>query len=424
MPNSEIMKVYKEILETELVEATGCTEPIALALCGAKARQVLGVMPDRVDVYCSGNIIKNVKGVVVPNSGGVKGMDTAVLLGMVAGDPEANLQVISKVDDEQRKQLIKEKERVDLTCHLAQNVPTLYIRIEASKDDDHVLVEIQETHSNFTRIIRNDEIILNNECKGDLHSGPDKSLLNVKDIYDYANSVDINDVEEVISRQIKDNIAISAEGLKNSWGESVGKLISEYNTDDNTRLRARAAAAAGSDARMNGCPMPVVINSGSGNQGMTVSLPVIEYGKTLNVSREKLIRALVLANLVALHQKRYIGYLSAYCGATSAAAGAGCGVAYLNDMSYKQICMVITNTIATIGGMVCDGAKSSCAGKISLAVEAALLGVNMAKKNNVYRYGEGMVKDDIEKTIIAYGRMAAEGMKSTDVEILNIMLED
>ncbi|MBO7676548.1 MAG: serine dehydratase subunit alpha family protein, partial [Erysipelotrichaceae bacterium] len=248
--------------------------------------------------------------------------------------------------------------------------------------------------------------------------------LNVRDIYDYAKSVDISDVEKTILRQIEDNTAISAEGLKNCWGETVGQTIAQLNKDNNLRLRARAAAAAGSDARMNGCPMPVVINSGSGNQGMTVSLPVIEYARELGASKEELIRALVLANLIALHQKRYIGYLSAYCGAVSAAAGAGCGVAYLSGMSYEQICMVITNTIATIGGMVCDGAKSSCAGKIALAVEAALLGVEMTKKDNVYRYGEGMVKKDIEGTIKAYGEMAAEGMKNTDVEILNIMLED
>ena len=424
MPNSEIMSVYKEILETELVEATGCTEPIALALCGAKARQVLGVMPDKVDVYCSGNIIKNVKGVVVPNSGGLKGIDTAVLLGMVGGDPEASLQVISKADDEDRKQLKKEKERVDFSCHLVQNVPTLYIRVEASKGDDNVLVEIQETHSNFTRIIKNGEVILNKECKGDVHFGPDKTLLNVRDIYDYATTVDIKDVKKVIQRQIRDNMAISAEGLKNAWGEKVGQNILKYVKHKDIHLKARAAAAAGSDARMNGCPMAVVINSGSGNQGMTVSLPVIVYAKELHASKEQLIRALVLANLIALHQKRYIGYLSAYCGAVSAAAGAGCGIAYLYGMSYEQICMVITNTIATIGGMVCDGAKSSCAGKISLAVEAALLSVEMAKNDNVFRNGEGMVKKDIEETIAAYGKMAAEGMKSTDVEILNIMLED
>lgn len=424
MLNSEVMNTYKEILETELVEATGCTEPIALALAGAKAREVLGEMPDVVDVYCSGNIIKNVKGVVVPNSGGVKGIDTAVLLGMVGGDPNANLQVISKVNDEDRELLKKEKERVLFVCHLAQNVPTLYIRIEASKAENNVLVEIQQTHSNFTRIIRNGEVILEKKCNDDEYPGPDKSLMNVRDIYDYALNVDLKDVEAVIERQIRDNTAISVEGLKNAWGEQVGRNMKEYTNSSDIRLRARAAAAAGSDARMNGCPMAVVINSGSGNQGMTVSLPVIEYAKELGSSREELIRALVLANLVALHQKRYIGYLSAYCGAASAAAGAGCGVAYLMGMSYEQICMVITNTIATIGGMVCDGAKSSCAGKISLAVEAALLSVQMAKNENVFRYGEGMVKNDIEKTIKAYGRMAAEGMKSTDVEILNIMLED
>ncbi|MBQ6335394.1 MAG: serine dehydratase subunit alpha family protein [Erysipelotrichaceae bacterium] len=424
MISSRIESVYAEILKNELVEATGCTEPIALALAGAKAREVLGFMPDKVDVYCSGNIIKNVKGVVVPNSGGIKGIDTAVILGMVGGKADKGLQVISAVNEEERALLKEELRRVDFHCHLAQDVPTLYIRIEASKDEDSVLVEIQQTHSNFTKIIRNKQTFLNKECEDGQDCGPDKSLMNVKDIYEYALYSDLSEVEPIIERQIKDNTAISEQGLCGNWGEEVGRNIREYEHSEDIRLRARAAAAAGSDARMNGCPMPVVINSGSGNQGMTVSLPVIEYARELNVSHEKLIRALVLANLIALHQKKYIGYLSAYCGAVSAAAGAGCGVCYLMGGNYEQICEVITNTIASIGGMVCDGAKSSCAGKISLAVEAALLGVKMAMNDKCYRYGEGMIKKDIEGTIKAYGRMAAEGMKATDVEILNIMLED
>ncbi len=424
MVSCEKAKVYAEILKSELAEATGCTEPIALALAGAKAREVLGCMPDKVDVYCSGNIIKNVSAVVVPNSGGIKGIDTAVLLGMIAGRADQQLQVISEVDDEQRKLLREEKKRVSFTCHLSEDVPTLFIRVDAEKGDDRVSVEICRRHAHFSKVIKNGEVLLDEECEDDEHVGPDKSLLNVKDIYDYALNSDLSDVEETIERQIRDNTAICMEGLKNSWGEEVGRNMMKYAFSDDVRIRARAAAAAGSDARMNGCPMPVVINSGSGNQGMTVSMPVIVYAKELKSPKEKLIRALVLANLIALHQKRYIGYLSAYCGAVSAAAGAGCGIAYLHDMSYEQICMVITDTIATIGGMICDGAKSSCAGKISLAVEAALMSVDMAKNHNVFRNKEGMVKDDIEKTIAAYGRMAADGMKSTDIEILNIMLED
>ena len=424
MISSKIAETYRQILEEELQEATGCTEPIALALAGAKAREVLGNLPDRADVYCSGNIIKNVKAVVVPNSGGIKGIDTAVVLGMTAGDASVGLQVISKVTDEQKKELKDHLKQIKVSCHLATNVPSLYIRIEAGKGNDSALVEIQQTHSNFTRIERNGEVLFEKECTDEESVGADKSLMNVKDILEYAETVDLDEVKDVIERQIRDNTAICEEGLKNSWGEEVGRTLMDCLESCDVRTRARAKAAAGSDARMNGCPMAVVINSGSGNQGMTVSLPVIEYAKEWNVSHEKLIRALVLANLIALHQKRYIGYLSAYCGAVSAATGAGCGICWLRGGSYEQICQVITNSIAVVGGMVCDGAKSSCAGKISIAVETALLGVDMAFSGHVYRSGEGMVKDDIEKTIEAYGRMAAKGMKETDIEILNIMLEE
>ena len=424
MISSKITETYRQILEEELQEATGCTEPIALALAGAKVREVLGDLPDQVDVYCSGNIIKNVKAVVVPNSGGIKGIDTAVVLGMTAGDPSVGLQVISKVNEEQKKELRDHLYRIDVTCHLATDVPSLYIRIEARKGSDSAMVEIQQTHSNFTRIERNGNVLLEKECTEEESVGADKSLMNVKDILEYAETVDLNEVKDIIERQIRDNTAICEEGLKNSWGEEVGRTLMDHLQSCDVRTRARAKAAAGSDARMNGCPMAVVINSGSGNQGMTVSLPVIEYAKEWNVSHEKLIRALVLANLIALHQKRYIGYLSAYCGAVSAATGAGCGICWLKGGNYEQLCQVITNNIAVIGGMVCDGAKSSCAGKISIAIETALQAVDMAFNGHVFRNGEGMVKGDIEKTIEAYGRMAAKGMKETDIEILNIMLEE
>ncbi len=422
MLDSRIKDAYKRILEEELQEATGCTEPIALALAGAKTAQVLGGVPEEADVYCSGNIIKNVKAVIVPNSGGIRGIDTAVVLGMSAGDPDVGLQVISKVTDTQRDALKKSLQDIKIRVHLAQNVPTLYIRIEARKGEDRATVEIQQTHSHFTLIKKNDVTLLSRECL-QYEENADKSLMNVKDILEYAETVDLEDVKDIIEMEIRDNTAISQKGLEGGWGEEVGKTMLNCGYCD-VRFRARAAAAAGSDARMNGCPMAVVINSGSGNQGMTVSLPVIEYAKELDVSHEKLIRALVLANLIALHQKRYIGYLSAYCGAVSAAAGAGCGVCWLKGGGYEEICDVITNTIATVGGMICDGAKSSCAGKISISVETALMAVDMAMNGHVYRNGEGMVKNNIERTIEAYGRMAAKGMAETDVEILNIMMEE
>ena len=423
MISSEISNAYTRILKEELQEATGCTEPIALALAGAKVSAVLGGFPERAEVYCSGNIIKNVKAVVVPNSGGIKGIDTAVVLGMYAGDADIGLQVISKVTDAMRKRLREKMADVKINFHLAQDVPALYIRIEAYKGDDMAVVEIQQTHSNFTLIEKNGKILYRKEVSNEENRNDDHSLMNVKDILEYAETVDIDDVKDVIEKQIADNTAIAEKGILGGWGEEVGKTIMSSDSSESVRFRARAMAAAGSDARMNGCPMPVVINSGSGNQGMTVSLPVIVYAKELDVSHEKLIRSLVLANLIALHQKRFIGYLSAYCGAVSAAAGAGCGICWMKGGTYEQICDVITNCIATAGGMVCDGAKSSCAGKISIAVETALMSVDMALNGHVYRSGEGMVKKDIEETIEAYGRMAAKGMKETDVEILNIMLE-
>ncbi len=419
-----IIKNYNEILETELMEATGCTEPIALALAAATARKVLGCLPEKVDVYCSANIIKNVKAVVVPNSGGLKGIEVAAMLGIVGGDSEKALQVITNVSDEQREQLRKELLKNKVTCHLAQNVPTLYIKVAVSSDSETAEVILQNKHDNISSIIKNGEVIYHEEVPvGHEVAGPDKELLNVKDIIEYAETVNLDDVRQIIARQIKDNVAISQEGLTNDWGEQVGKTLFNCYDNRDVKIRARAAAAAGSDARMNGCPMAVVINSGSGNQGMTVSLPVIEYAKDLEVSEEKLYRALILANLIALHQKRYIGYLSAYCGAVSAATGAGCGICWLLGGKYEEISNTIINSIASIGGMVCDGAKSSCAGKISLSVESALQAMEMAMKGYVYRNGEGLVKPDVEETIKAVGKMAKDGMASTDIEILEIMLE-
>ena len=423
MLNREVYETYTGLLKGELIEATGCTEPIALALAAAKARSVLGEMPEEVDVFCSGNIVKNVKAVVVPNSGGLKGIPVAALLGVVAGNADASLQVISHVDDAQREELKRALETVKVRVILVERVPPLYIKIVVRKGYNDAEVEIAQSHTNFTRIVRNNEVILNKEFNRNEVAGISTDLMNINDIIEFAETVDIEDIRETLERQIADNTAISNEGLNNKWGECVGRtLLEEYGNGIVTR--ARAAAAAGSDARMNGCAMPVVINSGSGNQGMTVSLPVIEYAKELNVSHEKLLRALALANLMALHQKKYIGYLSAYCGAVSAGAGAGCGICWLLGGTRKQIADTLVNTMATIGGMVCDGAKSSCAGKISLSIEAALLGMKMAMKGCRYRPGEGIVKNDDDDTVRVVGRMGNAGMKGTDLEILHIMLED
>lgn len=423
--NKKNYNIFLAILNSELVVALGCTEPIAIAYAGARARQVLGAMPDKCTVCCSGNIVKNVKGVVVPNSGGLKGIETAAILGIVGGDPDCGLTVLKTVTEEHIDKT-KELLATDFCqCKLLANVAGLYINVKLSAGEATAEVVIADYHTNIVRITKNGEDIFAKEhfssAKGE--NEPDKSQLNVKDILTFADELKIDDVRQVLSRQIEYNSAISQEGLRHPYGVEVGRsLMSDFDSKS-VKLRAKAAAAAGSDARMSGCPLPVVINSGSGNQGITVTMPVVEYAKEYGASEDKLYRALVVSNLVAIHQKKYIGSLSAYCGVVSAACGSGAGIAYLLDCSYEEICNTITNTIGTIGGMVCDGAKPSCAAKIASAVEAAILALHLSRKNRVFQPGEGLVKADVEQTITSIGRMGRDGMKATDVEILNIMLE-
>ncbi len=416
-------KNYVKILNQELVPALGCTEPIAIAFAAAKAREVLGKMPEKIELLCSGNIIKNVKGVIVPNSGGMKGMDVAAVLGAVGGNAQQELAVLESVQDsdiETMKRLVKEG---ICKCSLAVDVPNLYIQVTEYAGEEYALVEITDHHTNITKIEKNKEVLF--EKASDEHeddeSKKEEAELTVKDIIEFANEVKIEDVQEVLDRQIACNTAISKEGLKNFYGAAIGKTILEAYPND-VKARAKAAAAAGSDARMNGCSMPVIINSGSGNQGMTVSLPVIEYAKELKVSREELYRALVVSNLVAIHQKYYIGDLSAYCGVVCAATGSGAAITYMKKGTYQQISDTITNTIANIGGMVCDGAKASCAAKIASAVEAAILGHCMSMNKRCFQEGEGLVQKDVEKTIESIGKVGREGMRETDIKILNIML--
>lgn len=418
----KVYDTYTALLNSELKMATGCTEPIAIAYAGARLRQVLGEIPEHCTVYCSGNIVKNVFAVTVPNSGGAKGIDTAAILGIIGGDADYVLDVLHAVTPEDVELMNKLLAEKICDCELVEGVENLYIRIEAKYGSDTAMVEIKDYHSNITRIEKNGEVLFNAEENATEASSIDKTLLNVKDILEYANCVDLNDVKDVLLNQIKCNSAIAEEGLKNPWGSQVGRTIYEHDMGKSVWNKARAYAAAGSDARMNGCPMPVVINSGSGNQGMTVSLPIYVYAKELNVDEEKMLRALALANLISLHQKRYIGSLSAYCGAISAATASACGIAYMFGGDYALICDVITNSINTTGGMVCDGAKSSCAAKIATALDMALLAYEMSQKKRVFMPGEGLVEDNIEETIANVGRMGRDGMKSTDVEILKIML--
>lgn len=423
--DKNIYESYLAILNKELVIALGCTEPIAIAYAGAKVRSILGQMPEHITVYCSGNIVKNVKAVTVPNSGGNKGIDVAAVLGVLGGDVSRELAVLETVtpaDIEECKKLLA---RGFCSCELIENVANLYIVIQAKAGKESAEVVIKDYHSNITKIMRNGEVLMTkeNDNKQDDNAFPNKNLLNVKDILEFADSVKIEDVKEVLDRQIKFNSAIADEGMNNSYGAEVGRTLMDDFDKSNVKLRAKARAAAGSDARMSGCPLPVVINSGSGNQGITVSVPVIEYAKELNASEEKLYRSLVVSNLIAIHQKRFIGSLSAYCGAVSAGCGTGAGIAYMMGMDYRRICDVITNSITNVGGMVCDGAKPSCAAKIAISVEAAIMALHLSKKHHVFQSGEGLVKDDIEKTIASVGHMGRVGMQSTDIEILNIMLD-
>ncbi|MDU6263005.1 MAG: L-serine ammonia-lyase, iron-sulfur-dependent, subunit alpha [Anaerocolumna aminovalerica] len=417
----EIYDNYVAILKSELVPALGCTEPIALAFAAAKAKEALGYMPEKIKMYCSGNIIKNVKGVTVPNSGGLKGIDVAATLGVVGGRADKALEVLQFItikDIEKAKELIGQG---FCECELIDGSENLHIIAEVICKDEMASVEVKDKHTYITKIIKNNQVIFKrNKPQVEVSNG-NKELLNVKDIIEFANTVPIERISELLEQQVELNTRIAKEGIENGYGTEVGRTIMEYYGTD-VRTRARAMSAAGSDARMSGCALPVVINSGSGNQGITVSVPVIEYAKEMNASKELLYRALAIANLISIHQKRYIGSLSAYCGATSAGCGAGCGIAYLNGGGYKEISETITNTIANIGGMVCDGAKPSCAAKIASAVDAGILGYFMSANNKVFAAGEGLVEEDVEKTIQNLGRMGREGMRSTDVEILNIMI--
>ncbi len=411
---------YVKILKGELIPAMGCTEPIAIAFTAAKAREVLGQMPEKMVVRCSGNIIKNVKGVIVPNSGGQKGVEVAAILGVVAGKSELELQVISEVKQED---IDKTKELYNqgiCNCELEEGEENLFIRAELTAGQEVVAVEVSSKHNHISKIEKNGHVIFEQSDIATQQSG-DKSKLNIKSILQFANEVKLDDIREVISRQIKYNSAISEEGLTHNWGAQVGKTLMQFSSND-VRMRARAAAAAGSDARMNGCALPVVINSGSGNQGITCTMPVLVYANEMKVDEDTLYRALILTNLISLHQKRYIGNLSAYCGAVSAGTSAACGIAYMNGADYDVIGNTIINAVGNVGGIVCDGAKASCAAKISSAVDAGIIAYEMAKQGLVFPFGEGLVEKDYEKTIQNIGRMGRQGMKSTDVEILNIMI--
>ncbi|MBQ9904104.1 MAG: serine dehydratase subunit alpha family protein [Synergistaceae bacterium] len=416
---------YIKILKEELVPAMGCTEPIAIAYAAAKAAEVLAEKISRLHVSCSGNIVKNVKGVIVPNSGGQKGIEAAAILGAVGGDPSKELEVISNATDEARA-VTRDLVRKNIcTVSLAEDVPNLYIEVTAEGENHKSTVKIENFHTNITLIKRDDEILVERQPERvsvKTQSSADRNVMTLKGIIDFADTLKISDVEEIFDRQVDYNVRISQEGLDNKWGACIGKTIIETWGND-VRSCACARAAAGSDARMSGCPLPVVINSGSGNQGITVTLPVVEYAEKWRISREKMYRALAVSNLVSLYIKHYIGSLSAFCGAVSAASGAGAAITYMAGGDYASVGRTITNTLANVGGIVCDGAKPSCAAKIASSVHAAILAHHMSMNHEQFMGGEGFVEEDVERTIKNMGYIGKIGMKETDREILNVMID-
>ncbi|MBR3705788.1 MAG: serine dehydratase subunit alpha family protein [Firmicutes bacterium] len=415
-----------DLLYSELVPALGCTEPIAIAYAAAKARQVLGQMPEHIDIRCSGNIIKNVKGVLVPNSGGMKGVGAAAVLGVVGGNADLALEVLSSVTDEHIAETRKLLDEGFFSCQLQENVANLYIVATVNAGGHTASVTIVNRHTMIAEMTRDGHIIYQLSQYADMQKEKEKSkpwTLTMEGIVDFANTVDLAEVKPLLDSQIEMNSAIAREGLSNTYGAQVGKTLLDCYPED-VRTRARAYAAAGSDARMGGCSLPVVINSGSGNQGMTVSLPVLQYANKWGISEEKTYRALLISNLTAIHLKHYIGSLSAFCGAVTAACAAGCAITYLAGGTFEQICNTIINTLANVGGIVCDGAKASCAAKIASAVDAAILGHQMSMLGRSFSGGDGIIQDNIEDTIKSIGYVGRVGMKETDIEILHIMMDD
>ena len=423
MKNME--EAYIAVLREELVPAQGCTEPIALAYCAAKAREALGHVPERLRVQASGNIIKNVKGVVVPGTNGRKGIEAAAVFGAVAGSVEKKLEVLSGISDEGRRAAEEFLARPEgcTVEHLATEAK-LHIIVEAYAGEDRALAEIRDRHTNLIRVERNGVLLYRG---GEEEHAPeeaqvDRSFMTVDGILSFAERVDTAKIEGVIDRQIAYNSEISQEGLTHPYGACIGKtLLENFGTDVWTQ--ARAAAAAGSDARMSGSLLPVVINSGSGNQGITVTLPVVVYARHIGADRDRLIRAVAISNLVAIHQKTKVGRLSAYCGAVSAAAGSGAAIAWLDGASREVIALTISNTLANVSGIICDGAKPSCAAKIASSVEAGILGYHMYLNGQQFRSGDGIITKGVEATIRNVGRLGREGMRETDKEIVRIMMD-
>ena len=414
---------FIQILREELVPAMGCTEPIAIAYGAAKARTILGKMPQEVLIEASGNIIKNVKSVVVPNTDGLKGIEAAAAAGIVAGQADRILEVISEVTDAQKQEIRNFLQSVRIRVVPAPEDIVFDLIITLSAGEDQVRLRISDYHTNIVLIEKNGEVLLSSgqvKKQAQNEGLTDRTCLSVEAILDFVNTCNLDDVRALVERQIEYNYAIAQEGLRNNWGANIGSVLRDtYGTD--VKTRARYMAAAGSDARMSGCEMPVIIVSGSGNQGMTASIPVIEYAKELGVSHDDMVRAVMLSDLLTIHMKTGIGRLSAYCGAVSAGCAAGAAIAYLHGGGLREIAHTLVNALAIVSGMICDGAKPSCAAKIASAVDAGLLGYHMFKCGQEFRGGEGIVTKGVEATIVNVGRLGRLGMRETDKEIIRIM---
>ena len=413
---------YINVLKEELIPAMGCTEPIAIAYAGAIAREHLGCLPERVEIEVSGNIIKNVKSVIVPNTGGLRGIEVAAAAGIVSGDAAKELKVISEVSTEAVAVIHKFLESTPITVNFSDSKKIFDIMITVYGNGHSAYVRICEFHTNIVEIREDDKYVLQKDIAVEDSLGfTDRGFMNVQEIIEFADTARIEDVKDILDLQIECNVNISEEGLAGDYGANIGKvLLKTYGTDD-VKIRAKAKAAAGSDARMNGCEMPVVINSGSGNQGITASIPVIEYAKELGVSDEKRYRALLVSNLITIHLKSGIGRLSAYCGAVSAGCASGAGIAYLYGGGVDEVSHTIVNSLAITSGIICDGAKASCAAKIATAIDAGILGYHMYKEGQQFYGGDGIVSKGVENTIKNLGQLAKEGMATTDQEILKIM---
>ena len=425
MERSDIVyRTYLEILRRELASAMGCTEPVALAYCAAVARAALGALPDRITVEASGNIIKNVKSVVVPNTGGQRGIAAAVCIGALAGDEGAGLEVLSGVGEKDRERLVSymAETPVEVKPLVSENLLDMIVTVQGG--GSRARARIANEHTRIVLVEKNGKTLREADAGQDEQAEgmPDYGLLTVEKIWDFACTCDLEDVREILDRQIAQNTAIAEEGLRKDYGANIGKVL--LTTGSDVRTRAKAWAAAGSDARMNGSELPVVICSGSGNQGLAASLPVIVYAEELRADREKLYRALLISTLVTIHAKAGIGRLSAYCGAVSAGAGAGCGVAYLLGGDENDIAHTIVNALAITSGIVCDGAKSSCAAKIATAVETGIFGYEMYRNGQQFYAGDGLVVKGVENSIDNFGRLARIGMRGTDEEIIRLMTEE